>query len=105
MRNFAANSDEEAAIRRAHEFLGPAQMTPEIAQRHLGSVRRFCVWGLAVLEVGVVIGRIGLGGQASDALAWSCVGGQIIFLGLGICATMRLREWQHVAAHAAREAL
>ncbi len=98
MGNLAASRDEEAAIRRARELLGPAAMTPQVAQRSLRTLRRFCVWGLAVLEVGVVIGRLGLRGHASNVVTWSCVGAQAIFLGLAICATMRIREWRNVAA-------
>lgn len=82
MTNYAARDGEEAAIRRARDLLGSPRITPEAAQRDLRGLRRFCLWSLAVFEVFVMVGRLGLHGQASEAVTWIAVGGQMIFLGL-----------------------
>ncbi|MDQ2850472.1 MAG: hypothetical protein M3Y49_07005 [Actinomycetota bacterium] len=104
MRDFAANRDEEAAIRRAREVLGPPPITPEAAQRYLRGVRRVSLWGLAVLQVFVLFGNFGLRGYGALVMTWIAVGAQIICLTLVLYAMMQLREWKNVAVRESHRA-
>lgn len=64
-----SSPDEEAAIQRARDLFGPAAMTSQVAQRDLRSFRRFCLWGLAVLEVFVMVASFGLHGHVAIGAA------------------------------------